>query len=134
MKKLILLLVSSMLSSCALIEAYQMKPFDPNEYQLITEIRVDARQYKTECVDAIQSKTNAYILMRKSELFMSYSEHIPYNNNVTKASIELNSMAKGIAEQYQKNDKVSPVFCKIKFETIEHSAETIQKVIGDKPR
>ena len=53
---------------------------------------------------------------------------------VKKASVDLNAIAQGLAKQYATNNNVSPVFCKIKYETIEHSAETMQKTIGAKPR
>jgi len=43
-------------------------------------------------------------------------------------------MAQGLNDMYVKSDKVSPAFCKIKFESIEKNAELMQKTIGAKPR
>ena len=58
---------------------------------------------------------------------------IPHNDKVIAASGELDKMAQGLNAQYQKGE-VSTMFCKIKFEGIEKSAETMQQTIGAKPR
>jgi hypothetical protein len=123
-----------MLSGCTLLDAYLMTPYDSSEYRIVTEIRTDASIYKTSCSNPLISATNAVALYHKTELFAAYSQYVPRNVNTQKASTELNNMAKGLATQYEKSDKVSPLFCKIKFESIEHSAEAIQKAIGAKPR
>lgn len=133
MKKLILLAAFSLLSGCALVDAYLMK-YDTNEYKIITEVRAEAQGYKTECSNPLLSNPNAIAMAEKTNLFMLYSQYQPHNEPVQKASIELNKMAQGLKDQYAKGDKVSPMFCKIKFEGIEKSAESIQKMVGDKPR
>jgi hypothetical protein len=108
--------------------------YDTNEYRIITEIRTDAQGYKTACANELMSNTNAVAMADKTRLFMLFSEHQPYNDPVIKASIELDKIAQGLKTQYASGNKVSPVFCKIKFESIEHSAEIMQKTIGAKPR
>lgn len=132
MKKIILV-VLAFLSGCSLLDAYLMK-YDPNEYSIITEIRSDAQGYKTTCDNELMSTTNAVALADKTRMFTLFSEHQPHNEPVVKASVELNKIAQGLKTQYVSGNKVSPVFCKIKFESIEHSAETMQKIIGAKPR
>ena len=132
MKKLLLSLVI-LLSGCTVLDAYLMTKYDPNEYQLVTDIRAEARQFKTQCDDAVISKFNAGKIAYDTQLFVLYSEHIPRNENLITASKALDVIAQGLANQY-KNDKVSPTFCKIKFETIETSADKLQKVIGGRPR
>jgi len=134
MKKLLLAVAVSMLSGCALIDAYLMTKYDPIEYKQIAEIRAEAQLYKTQCSNELLSATNAQKLAYDTNVFALYSEHVPRNENVIKASSELNKIAQGLAEQYQKSDKVSPMFCKIKFESVEKSADSMQKVIGARPR
>lgn len=134
MKKLLLAVMVSMLSGCALVDAYLMTKYDPSEYKQIAEIRAQAQQYKTQCANAMLSAANAQKLAYDTNVFALYSEHVPRNENVIKASTELNKIAQGLAEQYQKSDKVSPMFCKIKFESVEKSADSMQKVIGARPR
>lgn len=134
MKKLILLSLVALLPGCALFDAYLMSKYDNNEYRQITEIRAEAQLYKTQCTNALLSTVNAEKLAYDTRVFALYVEHIPHNENVQKSAVELNKIAQGLVDQYQKSDKVSPVFCKIKFETVEKSADSMQKIIGAKPR
>jgi hypothetical protein len=108
--------------------------FDNNEYQLVTKIRAEAQTFKTECDDLIKSKNNAIQLTYDTNLFMLYSEHIPHNDDVIDASKSLHDIAEGLSNQYNKSDKVSPMFCKIKFTTVETSADKIQTTVGRRPR
>ena len=133
MKKILIATVIALLSGCALVDSYLMK-YDSNEYTIITQIRADAQSYKGACDNELMSTTNAVALAEKTKLFMLFSEHQPHNDPVIKASIELDKIAQGLKTQYVNGSKVSPIFCKIKFESVEHSAETMQKIIGAKPR
>jgi type IV pilus biogenesis protein CpaD/CtpE len=133
MKKLLLICAIALLPGCALVDSYLMK-YDTNEYRIISEIRADAQGYKTACANELMSTTNAVAIADKTRLFVVFSEYQPHNQPVIKASIELDKIAQGLKTQYASGNKVSPVFCKIKFESIEHSAETMQKIIGAKPK
>ena len=133
MKRFLLITFVSLLSGCALIDAYLMK-YDANEYRIITEIRSDAQSYKTNCDDPVLSKTNAIAIASKTHLFAMYSQYLPHNKPVISASQELDKIAQGLKTQYSSGAKVSSAFCKIKFQSIETSAESMQKIIGDKPR
>jgi hypothetical protein len=133
MKKLLIVTAIALLSGCALVDSYLMK-YDSNEYAIITQIRSDAQGYKSACDNELMSMTNAVALADKTRMFMLFSEHQPHNEPVIKASVELDKIAQGLKTQYVNSGKVSPVFCKIKFESVEHSAETMQKIIGAKPR
>lgn len=134
MKRILLIPLLLTLNGCALLDAYLMTKYDPNEYQLITGVRLQAQQSKTQCDDAAVSKTNAVRVESDTKLFALYSEHIPRNKDLIEASKNLNSIAKGLSDQYNKNDKVSPAFCKIKFQSIETSADKIQAVVAGRPR
>lgn len=123
-----------LLPGCALVDAYLMTKYDPNEYRIITEIRTDAAKGKTQCEDAVVSRANANSIADKTQLFVFYSEQVPRNQNVQNASVELNKIAQGLVELYNKPQAPSVAFCKIKFGTIETSAATMQHVIGNKPR
>ena len=137
MKKLILLSLIVTLTGCAsfadLKEAYLMK-YDSNEYYQISDIRTGAYYAKQNCSNHDESKQQADIISKKTLSFKNFVEHLPNNSKVITASVNLNGIAQGLKDQYQKNDKVSAVFCKIKFESIETSAETMQKTIGAKPK
>jgi hypothetical protein len=132
MKKLALML-SMLLSGCAVVDAYLMTHYDPNEYKSITEIRAEAQQFKSQCDDATASQINAIKVATDTQYFVLYSEHIPRNDNMISASKDLHIIAQGLADQYSKA-KVSPAFCKIKFTSIETSADRMQTIIAGRPR
>ncbi len=134
MRKLIIALFAVSLSGCALYDAYMMTGYDPNEYRIITEIRTDAGEYKTQCEDAARSRINAEAMARKTALFENYSQEIPRNKNGINASRNLNEIAVGLRDRYYAGGTVSPAFCKLKFQSIESSAKTIQHVVGSRPR
>ena len=133
MKKL-LLLPLMLLSGCTLVDAYLMTHYDPNEYKLITDIRAEAQLAKAQCDDPVVSKANAVKVANDTQLFVLYSEHVPRNEQVISASKDLHTIAQGLADQYAKFDKVSPGFCKIKFTSVESNADTVQTIIGKRPR
>jgi len=133
MKKL-LLLPLMLLSGCTLVDAYLMTHYDPNEYKLITDIRAEAQLAKAQCDDPAASKANAVKVANDTQLFVLYSEHVPRNEQVISASKDLHTIAQGLADQYAKFDKVSPGFCKIKFTSVESNADTMQTIIGKRPR
>ena len=121
------------LTGCStLMDAYLMK-YDPNEYQQISDIRTTAFYGKASCENADQAKQQAEVLSKKTYTFKNYVEYLPHNDKVISASGELDKIAQGLTLQYQKGS-VSNAFCKIKFDSIEKSAEVMQKTIGAKPR
>jgi len=132
MKKILTALTVVLLSGCAVVDSYLMK-YDTNEYRIISEIRENANLYKENCNDFELSSINSTAIANKTHFFVFFTEYIPHNEPVQNASVDLNKIAQGLKEQYSKG-KVSPMFCKIKFDTIEKSAESMQKIIGDKPR
>lgn len=134
MRILALVVTSFFLQGCLLLDAFLMTKYDPNEYKIITEVRAIAQDGKQHCSDENISKTNSNNLSKNTELFLLYSEHIPRNKDNIRASKALHEMAKDLSDRYNKNTKVSAVFCKIKFENVESSAAKMQQVIGSRPR
>ena len=132
MRKLLLLLVVS-LNGCAIYDSYFMTGFDGNEYQLITQIRVDASRFVKQC-GSPSATANAVQIAYETEMFEKYSEQLPRNVDGHKASIELNQIAQGLQERYEVGAPVSSAFCRVKYSSIENSAKILQHVIGDRPR
>lgn len=133
MKRTVLALSTVLLSSCAVWDAYFMAPYDANEYMLITEIRTTAIQYRRQCDNPMLAPQNAQAMANRTELYEKYEEQIPRNDNGIKASRALNEIAQGLNTSYGKGP-VSTVFCKLKYNNIEHSAELIQRVTAGRPR
>jgi hypothetical protein len=133
MKRVLIALLITLLNGCAVYDAFMLTGFDNNEYLLITQIRTDAAQYKTMCANPI-AEANATQMVYKTNLFVNYSLEIPRNNNVIDSAKKLNEIAEGLVQQYEKEGKVSGLFCKLKYTNIENSAALIQHVVGRRPR
>jgi hypothetical protein len=134
MKRLAVLLSVLVLNGCAVYDAYMMTGFDNNEYLLITQIRVDASTYKTQCDNPILAPQNALAISSKTHLFEAYSEKIPRNVNGLSAAKKLNDIARGLSLAYGNNPQPSVMYCKLKYTSIENSATIIQHVVGARPR
>ena len=132
-KKLLIVISLYLLSGCAIIDSFLMK-YDPNEYQQISDIRTTAYLSKDSCSDPARARAQAEVLANKTLTFKQFVQYLPRNDKVIAASGDLDKIAQGLKDQYAKTDKVSPAFCKIKFQNVETSAESMQKIIGDKPR
>jgi hypothetical protein len=133
MKKILIIVSAVMFSGCAVLDAYLMAPYDANEYMLITQIRVDAGQYRKQCDNPMLAPVNAAAMAGRTELYERYEENIPRNQNGLRAAQALNDIAQGLNTQYSKGT-VSAMFCRLKYSNIEHSAELIQRVTAGKPR
>jgi hypothetical protein len=133
MKRIFVVAFALSLTSCALWDAYMMAPYDANEYLQITEIRASAGQYRKQCDNSVMAPVNAQVVANRTDLFEKYEELIPRNDNGYRAARALNEIAQGLNTAYTKGP-VSPVFCKLKYNNIEHSAELIQRVTAGRPR
>ncbi len=133
MKKITIIFAAVLLNGCALWDAYFMAPYDANEYMLITEIRTNAAIYREQCASPVAAPVNAQAIANQTLLYERYEENIPRNENGFKAAKALNEIAQGLNTAYTKG-AVSPVFCKLKYNNIEHSAELIQRVTAGRPR
>jgi hypothetical protein len=134
MKTILTISALMLLASCTLVDSYMLAKFDSNEYQQVAEIRLAARHAKTECDDVSTAKANALQVANQTEMLEAYTEHLPHNADTHNSAQTLNQMAQSLADHYRRGDKVSSVFCKLKFEGVEHSAELIQNITGARPR
>jgi hypothetical protein len=133
MKQIFVAFFALSLTSCALWDAYMMAPYDANEYMLITEIRTNATIYKEQCANPVLASVNAQAMANRTLLYERYEENIPRNENGYKAARALNEISQGLNTAYTKGP-VSTMFCKLKYNNIEHSAELIQRVTAGRPR
>ena len=133
MKRIAIIFAAVLLNGCALWDAYFMAPYDANEYMLITEIRTNADIYRRQCDNPVLAPQNAQHMADRTLLYQRYEENIPRNENGFRSAKALNEIAQGLSTAYTKG-AVSPVFCKLKYNNIEHSAELIQRVTAGRPR
>lgn len=122
------------LNGCAMIDAYFMAHFDSNEYLLVDEIKSLAEVSPASCSD--RDKMNSIVgnLYLTATKLKNYSIYIPRNEKTIPLTESLYDEVYKLQTRYQNPDKISVVYCKMKLNIIEKSADTIQEVVGSKPR
>ena len=132
MKKLLLLLAISSLNGCALYDAYFMAKFDPNEYQLVTNIRTEAQL--ADCTNRDKMAQTANNIYKKAAELRNYTQYIPRNEDSYNMSVKLLNESKSLNERYESTEKISEAYCRNKIKIVERSANEIQHAFGSKPR
>jgi hypothetical protein len=125
--KYCILVIASVLTSC-------VASYDANEYQLINQVRTNAELSKPMCSDSEYSQENLNTIYTNSLELKNYTQYLPNNEATHELAIKLHQIVEDTLALYLTNDQVSQAFCEISLEQITESAETIQQVLGGKPR
>lgn len=134
MKKLILIPLMLLLSSCAIIDIYRQAKWDNNEYALVNEVQTTAALGIDMCghpKDVVYYVDHIY---SKSLEFRNYTAEIDRNLEANKMAENLLGITKGLKERYHSGDEVSQKYCELKMTTIQTSSSTIKRALGAKPR
>jgi len=134
MKKILVVLFAFSLSGCALFDAYFMAKYDTTEYALVNEIKTKAQVAEENCSNQLLVTVQVNDLYIKALEFKNFTLHIPRNKDADNMSSKLLTLTKDTKEYFNKAEKISPIFCKAKLQQVVKSADTIQHVIGSKPR
>jgi hypothetical protein len=137
MNRLKLLLVSSIvvvLPGCAVWDAYFMAGYDNVEYALVNKVRTFSELAIEECDNEEKTKANVAKIHGYAVELKNFTQYIPNNEDANKLGNNLFQLTSQTKDHYAKNTNVSQSFCKLKLQQINRNAETIQKVIGSKPR
>jgi hypothetical protein len=129
-----IIIIASSLGGCMVLDAFLMTHYDSNEFAAIADIRARANVYKTQCTDPVMSKINAQDIVERTQYFQYFEEHVPRNKEGYNSSKTLNTMAQELNSRYQKSNKVSKMYCELKFGAIENSSNLIQHVLAGRPR
>ena len=134
MKKLLIVLFAFSLSGCALFDAYFMAKYDTNEYFIVNDIKTKAQVAEENCSNHVLVVTQVNELYIKALEFKNFTSHIPRNKDTDNMSTKLLTLTKDTKDYFNKAEKISPIFCKAKLQQVVKSADTIQHVLGSKPR
>jgi hypothetical protein len=134
MKKLLPLIFVILLSGCTLFDAYFMAKYDTNEYFIVNDIKTKAQVAEENCSNQLLVVTQVNELYIKALEFKNFTSHIPRNKDTDNMSTKLLTLTKDTRDYFNKSEKISPIFCKAKLQQIVKSADTIQHVLGSKPR
>ena len=137
MNRLKLLILSSIvvvLPGCAVWDAYFMAGYDNVEYALVNKVRTFTELAIEECDNEEKTKSNVAKIYGYAVELKNFTQYIPDNEDANKLGNNLFQLTSQTRDHYAKNTNVSQSFCKLKLQQINRNAETIQKVIGSKPR
>jgi|TARA_R110000822_G_scaffold122221_2_gene256311 hypothetical protein len=134
MKRILIVLFAFSLSGCALFDAYFMAKYDTNEYFIVNDIKTKAQVAEENCGNHILVVTQVNELYIKALEFKNFTTHIPRNKDTDNMSTKLLTLTKDTKDYFNKAEKISPIFCKAKLQQVVKSADTIQHVLGSKPR
>jgi hypothetical protein len=138
MKKILLILSVGLLSGCStltnLYDSYFLAKYDTNEYALINTVKTKSIIAQADCNDRQKTIDNVNTIYEKSYEFRNFTFHIPRNKDAQAMSEKLLKLTTDTKEYYQKNEKVSDIFCKSRYQQIARAADTIQSTLGSKPR
>ena len=137
MNRLKLLILSSIvvvLPGCAVWDAYFMAGYDNVEYALVNKVRTFTELAIEECDNEEKTKANVAKIYGYAVELKNFTQYIPDNEDANKLGNNLFQLTSQTRDHYAKNTNVSQSFCKLKLQQINRNAETIQKVIGSKPR
>lgn len=134
MKKLLIVLFAFGLSGCTLFDAYFMAKYDTNEYFIVNDIKTKAQVAEENCGNQLLVTTQVNELYIKALEFKNFTMHIPRNKDTDNLSTKLLTLTKETRDYFNKAEKISPIFCKAKLQQVIKSADTIQHVLGSKPR
>jgi hypothetical protein len=134
MKNILIITALLLLSGCSTFNYFLVAKYDTNEYELINWIRTIAELSVETCDNNEISKENFVTLYRSSLEFKNFTQYLRRNQDTHELSNDLYQLIDQGVELYATNDQVSQTFCELSLEQIIASAETIQQVLGDKPR
>ena len=134
MKRILIVLFAFSLSGCVLFDAYFMAKYDTNEYFIVNDIKTKAQVAEENCGNHILVVTQVNELYIKALEFKNFTTHIPRNKDTDNMSTKLLTLTKDTKDYFNKAEKISPIFCKAKLQQVVKSADTIQHVLGSKPR
>lgn len=139
MKKIISILLFTLLSGCSviqpMIDRFTIAPFDNNEYAMVNLIRTTAIQTKLKC------ETEDFLIFHyvneiydTALLLKNYSQYLPKNEQSIKPINLAYQMVNELKTRYEKETKVSKTYCELKLQSIIDVSESIQQAIGKRPR
>lgn len=138
MKKILLILSVGLLTGCSTLEtaidSYLLAKYDTNEYALVNTVKTKAFIAQADCNDRAKTLIHVDAIYEKSVEFKNFTLHIPRNKDAQNMSDKLSKLANDTKEYYQKNEKVSEIFCKARYQQIYRAADTIQHTLGSKPK
>lgn len=134
MKRLLSVLVlSTALSGCAIVDSYLMARYDNVEYDYMVRIKTTADLALNTCNERETSKQSANQINFLAKSLLNFAQYTPRDQNVESMAAELTKITEPFADRYKSNSDVSEMYCKMKLQVISTSTDAMLKVTGKKP-
>lgn len=134
MKYLLIIATLLFLTGCSTVNSFFVAKYDTNEYELVNWIRTSAELSVESCDNMYLSKENYVALYRSSIEFKNFTQYLRRNQDTYALATNLHQLIDEGVNMYANDNEVSQTFCELNLAQIIESAETIQRVLGDKPR
>lgn len=134
MKHLLIIATLLFLTGCSTVNSFFVAKYDTNEYELVNWIRTSAELSVESCDNMYLSKENYVALYRSSIEFKNFTQYLRRNQDTYALANNLHQLIDEGVNMYANDNEVSQTFCELNLAQIIESAETIQRVLGDKPR
>lgn len=135
MKKLVLISSSVfLLNGCMLFDSYFMAKYDTTEYSLVNKVKTKTELAEEQCADKTKVQSSLVEIYATALEFKNFTYNIARNTDATNMAGKLLVLTKDTKDYFDKNEKISEKFCQLKLQQIVKSADSIQNVIGSKPR
>ena len=134
MKHLLIIATLLFLTGCSTVNSFFVAKYDTNEYELVNWIRTSAELSVESCDNMYLSKENYVALYRSSIEFKNFTQYLRRNQDTYALATNLHQLIDEGVNMYANDNEVSQTFCELNLAQIIESAETIQRVLGDKPR
>ena len=134
MKSILFIATLFLLTGCSTVNSFFVAKYDTNEYELINWIRTSAELSVETCDNMYLSKENYVALYKSSMEFKNFTQYLRRNQDTYALANNLHQLIDQGVNMYANDNQVSQTFCELSLAQIGESAETIQKVLGDKPR
>lgn len=134
LKKILLIGSVALLPSCALVDSYFMAKYDTNEYAAITQLRTQAELAQASCDDKKKTEGHISEMYAQSVYLKNFAQLRARNDDTATITYNIYLLTEQLKNHYEKNEKVSVAYCKLKLQQIEKNTISSQKIIGAKPR
>lgn len=129
MKTISIVLASLLLTACSIFPS----AFDGQEHARIVSIHVAAKD-NTICNLAEQARPTVNQMYHDSEWLYHYGSTLGDNEDMSKMELYLLGMVREIRDRYNKEERVSVLYCKSKFDNIHRATEKMMQVSARRPR
>lgn len=129
MKTISTIFASLLLTACSIFPS----AFDGNEHARIVSIYVAAKDNMV-CNSAEQARPIVNQMYHDSEWLYHYGSTLSDNEDMSRMELYLLGMVREIKDRYNKEERVSVLYCKSKFDNIHRSTEKMMQISARRPR